>query len=231
MRRLLFAVVIGLTPAWALGQGVSPNLAKGSEAMLFTFDGFSTLRAGDFEGGIGGKYFIGSKTALRLGLEFARASEDVPANPPAGVSGTDGEQSATRFGVSAALEYHFRMRRVTPYFGGGIGFANTSTKRTTAEVGSPPPAQDKTENEQNGENINGVTFLGGNQFDIFGLAGVEFFLFNEVSLGAEYRLGFFSSSRADEKVSSGNLTTTTKVGGSTGFGISNSGLLTLAVYF
>jgi len=230
MKNLLSVVAVLLANSLALGQGVNPNFNAGSKAMLFTFDGFSTLRAGSFDGGIGAKYYFGRNTALRAALQFANASEDIPANPAPGQQATDGEESGTQFGVSGALEFHLGSKRASPYFGGGLSFSTTSTESRNAIIG-PSTNQTTVENDRNGENVNGRGFLGGTTLGVFALAGVEFFLFNEVSLAAEYRLGINKISRADEKVSQGNQTVTTKLGSGSDVGISNSGLLTLAVYF
>ena len=231
IKKLMFLVaVILLTQALALGQGITPNLAGGTTAMLFSFSGLSNLGAGNFEGGMGVKYYYTTGVALRLGLQFATANRDLPANPPAGLQGTDGEQSATRFGISAAAEWHRGVGRANAYLGAGLGFAKTSTESKIPVVGAS--SQTVVKNNDSGENIaGGGFFLGGTNFSLFALAGAEFFVFKEVSLAAEYRLGFSSLARADEEVTSGNQTITTKVGGSSGVGITNSGLLTLAFYF
>jgi opacity protein-like surface antigen len=225
---VIFAMV--LVSSLAYGQGVNPNYSAGSKAMLFSFDGLSTLRAGAFDGGIGAKYFLGPKMALRGALQFATSSEDLPANAGAGQQATDGEQSATQFGISAALEFHLGTKRANPYLGGGLSLSTTSTE-STDPVAGPATNQTKVENSRFGESVNGKPFVAGTTLGVFGMAGVEFFLLNEVSLSAEYRLGISKNSRADQKITSGNQTTTTKIGGGSEFGTSNSGLLTLAVYF
>ncbi|MCG3121069.1 MAG: hypothetical protein ALAOOOJD_04016 [bacterium] len=232
MLKKLFAAVIavGLLHTLAFGQGITPNLAKGTTALLFSFNGLSNLNAGDFDGGVGVKYYYKDGVALRLGLQFATASRDLPANPPAGLQGKDGEQSATRFGVSAAAEWHRGTGRANAYLGAGLGFATTSTESKSVALGTAN--QTVVKNYDNGESIPGAgIFLGGTNFNLFALLGAEFFVFKEVSLAAEYRLGFAKLSRADEEITSGNQTITTKVGGSSGVGISNSGVLTLAFYF
>ncbi|MCI0698925.1 outer membrane beta-barrel protein [candidate division KSB1 bacterium] len=214
-----------LAPSLVLAQGAAPNLVKGSKAMLFSFNGFSNLGAGNFDGGIGVKYYYQQRWALRAGLQFSSLSEDIPANPPAGVQGIDGERSGTRFGVSAAVERHAGTERVSAYLGGGLGFSTTSTESKSPAIGTA--SQTTVKNSQAGE----LGFLGGSSFNLFALAGVEFFLFKELSLAAEYRLGFLKLSRADQETTSGNQTSTIKVGDRSGFGIDNSGVLTLAVYF
>lgn len=224
-RSISIVACLLLAPALALAQGVAPNLVKGSKSMLFSFNGLSNLGAGNFEGGVGVKYYYKAGLAFRASLQFSTLSEDIPANPPAGVQGIDGERSGSSFGVSAAAELHRGTGRVSAYFGGGLGFSKTSTESKSAVIGTA--SQTIVKNRQAGE----LGFLGGSSFNLFALAGVEFFIFKEVSLAAEYRLGFLKLSRADQETTSGNQTSTIKVGDRSGFGIDNAGVLTLAVYF
>lgn len=227
---IVLVTVVILTQTLAFGQGITPNLAKGTTALLFSFGGLSNLSAGDFEGGLGVKYYYQQGLALRFGLQFATANEDIPANPSPGQTGIDGEQSATRLGISAAAEWHRSVGRANAYLGGGLGFARTSTESKSPALGTT--SQVVVKNNDGGESIAGAgTFFGGSAFNLFALAGAEFFVVKEVSLAAEYRLGFSSLSRADEERTAGNQTITTKVGDSSGVGITNSGVLTLAFYF
>ncbi|MBI4417419.1 MAG: outer membrane beta-barrel protein [Ignavibacteriales bacterium] len=232
MKQLLSCLlVLTLAAPVAQSQEVTPNLTGGSKALLFSFAGLSFLNAGNFDGGFGAKYYLSEAMAVRAGLQFATGSTTNPANPPAGQSGVDGSQSATQIGVSAAIELHMGKGRVSPYLGGGIGFSTTSTEMKNAVVGNPPPSQTTTKNSVAGENIGGVNYLGGTAFTVYGLAGFEFFLWKELSLAGEYRLGFTSTSRKDQEVTAGTTTVTTKLGSSSGFSIASQGVLTLAVYF
>jgi hypothetical protein len=214
-----------------LSQDVVPSIAAGSKALLFSFSGLGFLGAGNFEGGIGGRYYLSDMMAVRAGLQFASASQDVPANPGAGQTGTDGKISASRFGVAGAVELHLSKGRVRPFVGAGLGFSSTSTESKNAVVGNPPPAQTTTKSRVAGETVGGVTYFAGSNLSVYGLAGVEFFLYREVSLAAEYRLGFSSTSRSDQEVTNGSTTTMTKVGGASMIGVASSGVLTLSVYF
>jgi opacity protein-like surface antigen len=201
--------------------------------MLFSFSGLATLGASEFDGGIGAKYYLLDQLALRIGLPFAYANQSIPANAPAGSTGTDGSTSAVRFGLSAAAEYHLLKTRVSPYVGGGLGFTNTSTKSKTAVVA--PLTQSTTDNRAAGETIGGNGFAAGTAFDVGGIAGVEFFIVKELSLSAEYQLGYLMNARSDQKVTTvvgtTTTTTTTQEGTLSQFGISAAGVLTLSVYF
>lgn len=205
---------------------------SGRMGLLFTFRGFSDLGAGNFQGGIGGKLFMTNQLALRAGVLFASEKNNIPANPNPGQSGQDGKISATEFGVNAAVEFHLfspQSYRVSPYIGGGVGFNTTSTENDEPVVGNNN--QRVVKNNINGEQIGDNRYFGGTELSVFALLGAEFFLFKELSLAAEYRLGFSSVSKSDQEITVGNNTNTTQTGSTTSFGINNQGFLTLAFYF
>ena len=110
------------------------------------------------------------------------------------------ESSSFSLGISPAIEWHIVSERVSPYLGGGLGFS--------FRCQSP------------GEKVT----MG---FDISALAGAEFFLLEEVSLGGEYRFGFSSTFGSDQVVGS----TTIKQGSSNFIGFTTGAGLTLAIYF
>lgn len=232
MKKIFIVLFISLLTVSSVSMAQDDNYpatASGSTALLFEFNGFDNLRANNFEGGMGAKMYFTRNLALRGSLQFAHANVDIPANPPAGQTGTDGSQSGTTFGLSVAVEYHLAQRRVSPYIGGGASFSSTSTESETATIGNTPQVTVK--NRFGGENVNGQTFTAGTEFGIFALAGAEFFLFRELSLSAEYRLGFSSLSQKDQEATVGNTTSTTTGGSATGFGITSQGVFTLAFYF
>lgn len=222
----LAAILFGFA-AVANAQDTVP-LTTGTKAVLFSFSGLSNLGLGQFDGGIGGKYYWTDQWALRGALQFSSASQSIPANPAPGQLGSDGSLSGTQFGISAAGEYHLSKSRVTPYLGVGARIMFASTESKNAVVGGA--TQTTTKNNRNGETINGTTYIGGTQFGLFVLGGVEFFVAREVSLAAEYRLGYFLLSQSDEEVTNGNTTVTTKLGSISNLGITTGGALTLAVY-
>lgn len=229
MKKPVLSLALCLMQSLALAQ-VTPALQSGSKALLFNFSGLDNLNANSFNGGIGVKYYLSPSTAFRGGLQFASASEDNPANPPSGVQAQDGEISGTRVGIAGALEFHSGTGRVTPMWGLGAAISITSTERKNPNFG---PASDQiiVKNSANGENINGLNFEGGSQLDLFALFGAEFFIVKEASLASEYRFGFSKISRKDQETTQGPNTSTTKLGGGSGFGIATAGVLTLAIYF
>jgi hypothetical protein len=195
---------------------------EGSKALLFEFRGLADLGAGSFNGGIGGKYFIDHKLAIRGSLQFMDLSESIPFD---GDGGVDGKRKANRFGISGAVEFHFDTSRVNPYFGGGIGFAVTSTEYKSAA--GDISDQITIKNDESGE----FGYYGGTEFTIFGLLGVEVFIIKNLSLAAEYRLGYVSIARKDEEVIQGNTTVTNEQGSITAFGLESTGALILSFYF
>ncbi|HEX2983149.1 MAG TPA: hypothetical protein VHO28_06360 [Ignavibacteriales bacterium] len=215
---IILLVVMSFAANIYAQDAVKPATSAGTAGLLFTFSGLDNLGAGDFEGGFGGKYFFTRNLALRGIVNFTTASQTQPVEGSA-----DMEASATVFGVGAALEYHFGYKRVSPYLGGGVGFATTSTEFTAENY--------TMKNDMGGQNVNGATYYGGTSIEAFGLVGVEFFLFDELSLAAEYRLGFGTNSRSDEEETIGNTTTTTKGGSGSQFALHSQGFLTLAIYF
>ncbi len=219
---LLVAVAILMVGSVSFGQDVVPGLAGGSKALLFSFGGLSTLSANNFSGGFGAKYYLSSSMAVRGGIQFTSNSTTTPANPGAGQVGVDGSTSNTTIGVAGAIELHLGSGRVSPYLGGGVGFSTTSTESKNAATATPPavPTQTTVKNA-----------AGATTFTVYGLAGFEFFLWKELSLSGEYRVGFSSSSLKDQETTTGSTTTTVKQGSSSSIGISAQGTLILAVYF
>ncbi|MBI2428643.1 MAG: outer membrane beta-barrel protein [Ignavibacteriales bacterium] len=214
----------------AASYAQEPGLpAAGGKGLVFSFSGLGNLNLNQFEGGIGAKYAMTDVVMIRGGLQFAIAGRDVPANPPAGQTGTDGSVSANTFGVSGVLEYHLTRTRVSPYIGAGLGISFTSTESKNAVTGAT--AQTITKNNTAGEAIDGASYFGGMMLNIFTAGGLEYFITNNVSLGAEYRFGYGTTSRYDEETTTGNTTVTTKTGSSSLLGITTGGALAFAVYF
>jgi hypothetical protein len=219
---ILVSLMVVLIPSLSLCQENKPFFEEKSKALLFEFSGFDNLSANSFNGGIGGKYFIKSNMAIRGGLQFVNINRDIPFQ---GTGGVDGEAQASQYGIFGAVEIHLATERVSPFFGGGLSLTFASTKSKTAEA--DPNDQEVTKNSSSGE----FGYYGGSEITVFGLFGVELFVLKNLSLAAEYRLGFSQISLKDEEVTHGNVTVTTKQGSIQAIGVASSGVLTLAVYF
>ena len=179
MRNILLVTLFFLcTLAFAQDESKT-SIAGGAKALIFEFDGLANLSADSYEGGIGGKIFFNKSLALRVGFNFDRSSETRPANPDADEVGIDGEYVSSSFGLLAGIEIHTNSKsRVSPYFGGGLGFNKSSVENKLPDT--YPDVTGATSYRQ----INEQT--GNYEFGIFGLAGAEFFLVKEISLSAEY---------------------------------------------
>jgi hypothetical protein len=219
---LVVCVLLLASTAWS--DDVTPPIAAGAKAALFTFSGLSNLGAGAFNGGIGGKYYVLDPLALRASLLFALADQGTPA-PAAG--GTAGDANAWSVGLNVGAEFHLLKTRVSPYVGGAVGFVSSSTSEKDA-VPTGTPQYTVTNAPVT---INGTVYpVGGFNFNIAALAGVEFFIIKELSLSAEYRLGYSVTAPYDQKTTAPGGATI-KSGAITNFGIYAIGALTLGFYF
>lgn len=233
MRNLLLITAIFLC-SLVFGQEESKtSIAGGAKALLFEFNGLSTISAGSYEGGIGGKMFFNNKLGLRAILNFDHFSDKIPANPLAGQQSVNGENSGTTFGLGAALEYHLRSRaRVSPYIGGGLIYSRTSSEQKQDVAYNPFPANDVSQRISKQS--------GAYSFDMTGIVGAELFILREVSLSAEYMLGLSFYNDGDTKTTyvfvNGDPNavpagTTSKGDSGWSFGTGSRGRLILSIYF
>ena len=231
VRRIAGLVGVVVAASLVSAEDVSPDITTGSKAVLFTISGLDGLGAGAYNAGIGGKYYLMNPIALRASLAFSATSQKVPTTAASG--GTDGSQSGMMFGISAGAEYHLSFARVTPYAGGLLSFFNVSNKVVSPINVANGPKTTTT----NSSGLTGLGVLGyvpQKSFVLGGIGGVEFFITKEVSLGAEYQLGWHLPLGYESKVKTeGTPSTesTTKYVGYSEFSISNNGALTLSVYF
>lgn len=221
----LVALLVSVSVSMAQDM-TAPN-AAGTKAILFSFSGLSDLGAGDYNGGIGAKYFLTAPIAIRAGLQLSSASQEIKTTLASG--GKDGSNSAMSIGFILGAEYHIAFNRVSPYIGGVANFSMASTKEVLpVNVANGPEVTRENVNPQLGISPE-------NSFTIAGLGGVEFFITKDLSLSAEYQLGIGLPMGYKTKVTTKTGTTTTDVStdvtGTMRFGISNNGALTLAVYF
>ncbi|MBI5508743.1 MAG: outer membrane beta-barrel protein [Deltaproteobacteria bacterium] len=193
----------------------------------------TALTGGGAGGGLGVKYMVMPSVGVRGMLSFATAGAKDPANPDTGEIGADGSASATAWGVGAAAEYHVMTGKIQPYVGGTLRYGATSTKSKNSVVVPSGNALDQTtvENNADCETIAGREYCGGAAWGLGALVGIEFFPWQNVSLAAEYQIGYAAIARADQKATLGNTTVTTKLGDEHQLGITTLGLLTLSFYF
>jgi len=233
MRNILVISLIFLCSIVFAQDEPKTSIAGGAKALIFEFDGLDNLSADSYEGGIGGKIFFSNSLALRIGFNFDRLSETEPANPDADEVGIDGEYVSTSFGLFAGIEIHTRIKsRVSPYFGGGLGFTRNSMEYKLPDI--YPDVAGATSYRQ----INEQT--GNYEFGIFGLVGAELFIIKEVSLSAEYNLtlGFYNDgdTKTTYVITAGDpgfvpADVTTKGNSGWLIGTNASGRLLLSIYF
>jgi hypothetical protein len=222
MKNLIVIAIIFMMVLSMYAQEEKPFMEKGAKALLFEFSGLDDIGANSYRGGFGAKYFWSNDLAIRGSLQFANIRENIPFQ---GTDGVDGYEKASQFGLLAAVEKHLTTNRLSPYFGGGLGFSFTSTEEKTAAADTDVQITYK-----NGSVFDG-DFRGETEFQVFGMIGAEIFILRMLSLSAEYQLVYARSSAKDYEVTQGTTTQTFKQGNIRGFGIISVGVLTVAVYF
>lgn len=214
MKKLFtLALVIFLVPFLLQAQDASSKRSAGDKALLFSLSGLGNLGAGNYMGGVGFKYYFSNNLALRAGLGFANSSETKKAPTSAGA---DEKTTDMAFSIAPGIVYELaRTGAVVGYVGGQIMYTMSSNT-----VENPNHVKDtKTE-------VTGSTFGAG----VF--MGAEWYPWNNVSLSAEYLLGF-SSTTGKNKTTIGSTTTETDAPSSTviGLGSANSASFTLSFYW
>ena len=110
-------IVVGLVLLLALGvalaagaQGKKMDLGGQRLGIIFNIWDFGDVSSSDgLSAGLGLKYWLGDKTALRALLDFEYYRD------------TAADTRDTFFGLSGAFEYHFTKGKVSPYTGGLVG--------------------------------------------------------------------------------------------------------------
>jgi opacity protein-like surface antigen len=222
MKRLLlalFVLTIFVNLAFA-GDDSVPKSKSGDKAFLFTLSGLSNLGATSYMGGLGGKYYISDGNAIRASLGYATSTTTTKTTAGAGTS--DEKQTGTTFIIAPAFIHNINANGpVLAYVGGEFIYLSSSS---TTE--SPAPAF--------APNVkNHVSTTG---FGIAGIAGVEWFAWNNISLSAEYILAYTSTSGTTENTNAAGTTTTTDNPSTTTFVLGTTGIIptvnfTLAVFW
>jgi len=228
MKKLLLtilAISVAVNVALA-GDNAKPITKAGNAALMFNLGGLANLSVGNYEGGLGFKYYIANDFAVRLGLGFSMTSS-TDKNPtttplPATVL-SESKLSSTTFTVAPGIQYNIaKSNAVVAYVGGQVSIATTSQERDGNSVGF------------------GVGFTNGAKYKesgtIFGVAafvGAEWFPWDNISFAGEYRIGFVSGSgKIESTVPAPGTSTSVDKPSSTVIGISsaNAASLTLSVF-
>ena len=151
---------------------------KGDKGLSFSVSGLSSVGIGQYEGGIGGKYWMSKKLAIISSLGVSAQKTTVTAYD---VLYTDTKTSQSRFSIFAGIEDHFFIKsKISPYFGGGIRFTTSPyTRYPSIPVDHPPSGTTKKMKQSI------------KSFGIRGFCGIEFFFADWVSLAGQYQIDYF----------------------------------------
>jgi len=218
MKVILIACSIFLLSAYRVeAQELTAKTKHQDAALLFQFNGFGNLATGglgavetprDASGastitmnGVGAKYYTADNVAVRGAFTFAR--ETLSQAQSGGVAEFD--ETLSSIGVEGGVEVHLHNKRLSPYFGGLFGYSLGTFTR-------------KQGNNEASAKRSGI--------GIAAILGAEFFLFEQVSLAAEYR-AVYQRTSASNTLSNG---TTVEAPTQTKIGFFSQGFLTLGLY-
>ncbi len=182
----VLAIVLCLAIPSANAQP-SNAASAGNKALLFNFSGLGTLNLGEYQGGIGGKYFLSNGTAVRGMLLFG-----IDNQTNKGAAGfTDATDNKFSFGLGGGLEYHMPLASsVSPYLGGGLFFTTSSETYTPSVFVGGTATSTKTSQTA---------------FGLGAIGGVEYFFNSNISLSAEYQFGVTFTNQTNPDVSNFQL--------------------------
>jgi len=204
-----------------------PNTSSGSFNLMYSLNGFGPFGVTGLSGngandpkiisGFGARYYLGDKFALRAMLNFGTRTDGKDSNA----------SKATVVGIGLGAEYHCHQLYSTDiYVGGGIGYNSLSATNATSLVFKPnsgtPSPQASSESP--------ITKIAASAFGVTVLAGFDWYLWNGVALGAEYSLGFVSSSTT-QTLADGTTQNVYNLYPATAFGISGGTNIHLVVAF
>ncbi len=118
-KAILVVMALLLVVSFAFSQDTQPKTKSGNFAWLFSLGGLSNLSAGNYNGGVGAKYYLQDDLALRGGLSFSSAS--YPGY----------EQNPSSFGINAGLMYNWATAGAVVGYIGAQG-SYTSSKEALA---------------------------------------------------------------------------------------------------
>jgi opacity protein-like surface antigen len=204
---VLVAMAVLVNVSFA-ADDVMPAAKAGAKSLNFTFAGLGGfgIGAAGAGGGIGVSYFLNNDAALRLGLNIGTASTTTPA---AMIGNSDAKTSTFDVGIGADYLMYSGMGRLRPYMGAGVQITmGSSSSEPSVPTPTPNGTVTKTTNTRANDGLG---------FSLMGILGAEFWLWNEISLSAEYRPGLIGiTQKADSETTvQGQPNVTAKGGSST----------------
>ncbi len=169
MKRLIFISLIAAAFQCGYAQTTAGNTLRPKKAISFSFAGLN------LGGGLGGKYWLGSQTAIRIELNFSFEQYKEAASTLSSLSsGSSTTETTTRYQIAPTvnIEKHFQVdKSVSPYFGAGAAYNYYLRK------------QDVPNSENNETSYSGNVFW-----------GVEYWLSENVSLAGEQTISIYYQS-------------------------------------
>jgi len=158
------------------------DIEAGAQAVMFNMGGIFSSAPSSFDGiGVGVRYAARDRVHVRAALGIDNKTET--SDPK---EGTKSENKTSAYGLEGGLDYILaRNENLLLYIGGILQFGLSST-------------------DPEGDAESDGTFVA-----LAGTLGATWFFTQNVSLGAEYRLGFESDSEEDQD---GNKSSTTRIG-------------------
>ena len=225
MRKLITALIpciLFAAGAPAHAQDSWAGVRKGGEALVFTLSGLSNLgpqEAGSGDslgvaGGVGMKFWLTDRLAVRGILGFTLNSQTDKATVA-----QQSDEKTTITGITVMPGIQFNMVKVGQgfgYVGGQLAFVYI--KYNVDNTNKVP-----------GFNIESS----GTGFGVGGFMGIEYFLWESVSLSAEYQLMFATTSGKDKQTVPGTASTESDRPSETMITLKSgsSAALTLSMYF
>jgi opacity protein-like surface antigen len=179
--RLAVPIIAALLLLAGLAQAADVPTDKGDKALMFIFSGLDDLALEGFGGhyGAGLRYYISNGMALRAAVTAGTQGTVVEADEE---GWADWEYSNTEYGLHAGLEMHMEgpCGSVSPYYGGGASFSSMKeeTISPTGDDGSTETCTD----ERSG-------------FGGYAMVGFEWAFTDCMTLGGEYKLGYWKSTQ------------------------------------
>lgn len=231
MKNLFNVFCLILLLSYSAFSGGDAMNSAGDKALLFHFNGLSNLSTGSFLStnamsigsvsfpsfnAIGMKYYFSDEFAGRVALLLGYNSETQKAT-----AGGFTDQKESSFGIGLELGIHsdiVKSGSFIGYLGGVAGFALLSGTYEPS-VASPPPAGTSTK-----------FYASTINFGVAGLLGFEYFIYDRISLGAEYQFGIVFGSGTYEVTRQALPTTTQDLPSQMSLGF-NTVSFKLAAYF
>lgn len=212
---ILFLVCLILSSSKILSQSSIVNSQQSNQAMLFSLIGLSDFKAGSFGGGLGYQYYIDDNIALRGGFGLNSFSQltypDKPNNEATAI-----DSSMFYLEITPGIKYVFSTSTtIAAFIGCEVVFSYQEESSKNSNFNKNSPQITKTS----------LAFGGG----IF--LGIEWFAWENVSIGAEYKLRYLKRT-GEFKSQSPDYEEQYKLPEFTNFGIGTGNYnFTLSFYF